>query len=83
MTPPEADRAREPWPGYADESREERAAKLKFKVQEARGRGDRLYAQAVAAAVANYEALQREGDERSETEDEARAHFDDVGGWGH
>ena len=41
--------------------RRKRLELLRFKVEEARARGDMLYAQAVCAAVANYEAL--EGDE--------------------
>jgi len=73
----------EPWPGYAGESARTRKAKLQFKVAEARARGDALYAQAVAAAVANYEAHERDGDDAQEAETEARQHFDDAGSWGH
>jgi hypothetical protein len=70
----------EPWPGYADESARTRKTKLQFKLEEASARGDALYAQAVAAAVANYEA--HDSDE-GEAAAEARQHFDDAGGWGH
>jgi hypothetical protein len=69
----------EPWPGYADESARTRKTKLRFKLEEAGARGDALYAQAIAAAVANYEAHDGGG----EAEVEARQHFDDAGGWGH
>jgi hypothetical protein len=51
----------EPWPGYADASESDRLARLHFKVDEARLRSDLLYAHAVAAAVANYESLARDG----------------------
>jgi hypothetical protein len=83
MTPSADDALPEPWPGYAAESRQDRRAKLKSTVADARARGDHLYAQAVAAAVVHYEARARDDDDRSEAEAEARAHFDDVGGWGH
>jgi hypothetical protein len=72
----------EPWPGYANESASARKRKLQFKVEEARARGDELYAQAVAAAVANYEAHERDGD-AGEAENAARQHFDDAGSYGH
>jgi hypothetical protein len=74
----------EPWPGYADESARTRKTKLQFKLEEASARGDALYAQAVAAAVANYEAHARDSDaDEGEAEGEARQHFDDAGSWGH
>jgi hypothetical protein len=83
MTPASGDPLPEPWPGYAAEDRQARRAKLKSTVDAARSRGDELYAQAVASAVALYEAHEREDDEHSDAEQEARAHFDEVGGWGH
>jgi hypothetical protein len=83
MTPASDDALPEPWPGYASQSKAERRAELKSTVDAARERGDDRYAQAVASAVALYERHEREDDDRSEPEQEARAHFDDVGGWGH
>jgi hypothetical protein len=85
----------EPWPGYKDMSEERRKALLDFKVDEARLRWDLPYAHAIAAAVANYEALERTGDQETEIEAAAgdyvtkintagNAGFgDESGGWGH
>lgn len=85
----------EPWPGYAGMSKQRRKALLDFKIDEARLRWDLPYAHAVAAAVANYEALERTGRRRTEVERAAEEYIekinkagnagfgDESGGWGH
>ena len=86
----------EPWAGYADMSKKRRKALMEFKIDEARLRWDLLYAQAVAAAVANYEALERtDGEQAGEVEKAAEEYIgkiekagaagfgDEAGGWGH
>ena len=86
----------EPWPGYADLSEKRRKALMEFKIDEARLRWDLPYAQAVAAAVANYEALERaDGDQPGDVEKAAEEYIekikkagaagfgDEAGGWGH
>jgi hypothetical protein len=87
--------ALEPWPGYKDMSAERRKALLDFKLDEARLRWDLPYAHVVAAAVANYEALERTGDQPTEIETAASDYIekintvgnaafgDEAGGWGH
>ena len=82
----------EPWPGYQSQSDSRRLELLTFKVDEARLRWDLLYAHTVAAAVANYEAL--EGGEGGtvhkaavkfvdEIAKAAESGFSEAGGWGH
>ena len=86
----------EPWPGYAGTPKSRRKALMEFKVDEARLRWDLLYAQSVAAAVANYEALERgDGAQPNEVETAAEEQLqviakaadwgfdDEAGGWGH
>src|SRR3954465_5202702 len=53
------DTAREPWPGYAKLSPDARRGGAEKKFGAARDRGDRAYAFALAAAVANYEQVQK------------------------
>jgi hypothetical protein len=76
-----------PWPGYEDMSESRREELLEFKFEEARLRQDALYAQAVASAVANYEALQRgEGGQPNDVEETAvkkLESIDEAGGWRH
>lgn len=78
--------ALEPWPGYAEMSESRREALLDYKVDEARLRWDLLYAHAVAAAVANYEALERaDGAQPGKVEQAATTHIETIakmGGWG-
>ena len=50
--------AREPWPGYADLSEDERNELLAKKYEQAKEQNDRDYALALAAAVYNYELVQ-------------------------
>jgi hypothetical protein len=85
----------EPWPGYTRDSETKRLARLNFKVDEARLRWDLLYAHAVAAAVVNYESLDRGGaGAPGKVEKAAEKHvteiakmgdwgFEEAGGWGH
>jgi hypothetical protein len=76
--------AREPWPGYADLSSDQRQEQLDKKIADAREHGDQSYAFALAAAVANYERVQElqpdtEADEPVAAK--AREAHDDAGGW--
>ena len=86
----------EPWPGYADLSEKRRKALMEFKIDEARLRWDMLYAQAIAAAVANYETLERaDGAQPGEVETAAEEYVEKIkqavtavsggeaGSWGH
>jgi hypothetical protein len=85
----------EPWAGSKDMSEKRRRALMEFKIDEARLRWDMLYAHTVAAAVANYEALERGAGQQSDIEKAAEeyvekikkaatAGFDgEAGGWGH
>ena len=85
----------EPWPGYTRDSETKRLARLNFKVDEARLRWDLLYAHAVAAAVVNYESLERGGaGAAGKVEKAAEKHvaqiakmgewgFEEAGSWGH
>lgn len=86
----------EPWPGYQGMTQTRRRELLEFKIDEARLRWDLLTAQLIAAAVANYEALER-ADDAEPTEAEkaaesytrkikqaaARGFSGEAGGWGH
>ncbi len=92
MTPSADAGTIEPWPGYAAQSEDDRVQTLEHKVGEARRRGDLLYALAVCAAVAAYEALARGGGQRSalertalnlgrKIEDYGKAQLGDAGGW--
>jgi hypothetical protein len=75
---------REPWPGYADLSSDERQAQLDKKVADAREHGDQSYAFALAAAVANYESvkqLQPDTEHDEPVAAKARDLHDDAGGW--
>ena len=85
-----------PWPGYDDMSDSRKKELLDFKVDEARLRWDLLYAQAVASAVASYEALLRGGQgQPNEVEQAAEEQLeiinkaagwgfsDEAGSWGH
>jgi hypothetical protein len=85
-----------PWPGYDDMTESRRKELLDLKVDEARLRWDLLYAQAVASAVASYEALQRgAGAQPNEVEQAAEEQLeiinkaagwgfsDEAGSWGH
>jgi hypothetical protein len=85
----------EPWPGYQGMTQTRRRELLEFKIDEARLRWDLLTAQLIAAAVANYEALERLEGEPTEVEkaaesyagkikrSAARGFSDEAGGWGH
>ena len=85
----------EPWPGYQGMTQTRRRELLEFKIDEARLRWDLLTAQLIAAAVANYEALERADDEPTEVEKAAenyarkinrtaaRGFSGEAGGWGH
>ena len=82
----------EPWPGFTDQTPEQRLDTLEHKVGEARRRGDLLYAIAVCSAVAACEALERGDGEPGELEraaasvgqqtmDYGAEHLGDAGGW--
>jgi hypothetical protein len=85
----------EPWPGYKDMSKTRRKALMEFKIDEARLRWDLPHAQLIAAAVANYEALERTGKRATVIEKAALGYIDKIkktgdagfsgeaGGWGH
>jgi hypothetical protein len=84
----------EPWRGYRDMSEARREALLDHKVDEARLRWDLPTAQLVASAVANFEALERAGEQPTAVEKAAEAYlakideagasgFGKAGGWGH
>ncbi len=78
------DSAREPWPGYASLTADERQAELDKKFEAAKDQGDQAYALALAAAVANYEQVQRLQPDTQEAEPvaaKARDLHDDAGGW--
>ena len=78
------DTAREPWPGYAKLSPDARQAELDKKFQAAKDQGDQAYAFALAAAVANYEQVQKLQPDTQEAEPvaaKARDLHDDAGGW--
>jgi hypothetical protein len=78
------DTAREPWPGYANLSPDERQAELDKKFEAAKDQGDQAYAFALAAAVANYEKVRELQPETSHEEPvaaKARDLHDDAGGW--
>ena len=75
---------REPWPGYADLDEAAREELLAKKFQQAKDQNDQDYALALAAAVANYEAvhkLQPDTDEAAPVAAKARDLHDDAGGW--
>lgn len=48
---------REPWPGYADLSEDERSETLARKFEQAHEQNDQDYALALSAAVYNYELV--------------------------
>jgi hypothetical protein len=84
----------EPWPGYRDMSATRRKALLDHKIDEARLRWDLPNAQLVAAAVANFEALERTDSQPTGVEKAAEEYVDKIttagasgfsgaGGWGH
>jgi hypothetical protein len=85
----------EPWVGYKGMSKKRRRALMEFKIDEARLRWDMPYAHTIAAAVANYEALESGAGPESDIEKAAKeyiakiekaatAGFDgEAGGWGH
>jgi len=92
MPPAARGKALEPWPGYAKQSPEDRQERLRFKLAEARMRGDLLYAKALCVAVAATEALARGDGARGALETEAiksagtidtygKSLFKDAGGW--
>jgi hypothetical protein len=76
----------DPWPKYSETDAARRLDLLRLKVDEARLRWDLPYAQALAAAVFNYEALARAGQgEATALEQEAAAlvaDLDRIGKWG-
>ena len=75
---------REPWPGYADLDEAARDALLAEKFQQAKDQNDQDYALALAAAVANYEQVQKLQPDTQEAEPvaaKARDLHDDAGGW--
>lgn len=82
----------EPWPGYTQQSEDERIDTLGHKIGEARRRGDFLYALAVCSAVTSCAALERgDGDpgavERTaaslghDIDSYGKKKLDDAGGW--
>jgi hypothetical protein len=77
-------RAREPWPGYAEQPEDEREQLLAKKFQDAKDQGDQPYAYALAAAVANYELVLELQPDTTHAEPVA-AHaanlHDDAGSW--
>jgi hypothetical protein len=92
MTQPRRAKPLEPWPGYAKQSAEDRQERLRWKLGEARLRGDLLYAKALSVAVAATEALARGDGERGPLETEAiksadtidkygKSLYKDAGGW--
>jgi hypothetical protein len=92
MPQPARGKALEPWPGYAKQTPEDRQERLRFKVSEARMRGDLLYAKALCVAVAATEQIARGEDARGALETEAiksagtidtyaKSLFKDAGGW--
>ena len=75
---------REPWPGYAQQSPEERDDLLARKFQQAKEHGEQDYALALTAAVANYELVLELQPDTQHSEDMAgTAHdlHDDAGSW--
>ena len=92
MTQPRRTKPLEPWPGYAKQTPEDRQERLRFKLSEARMRGDLLYAKALCVAVAATEQIARGDGERTALETEAiksantidtygKSLFKDAGGW--
>ena len=78
------DTAREPWPGYAKLSPDDRQAELDKKFEAAKDQGDQAYAFALAAAVANYELVLELRPDTSAAEPlaaRARSLHDDAGSW--
>jgi hypothetical protein len=84
MTPTDDDEATglAPWPGYSDESAQEREQRLDAKVTDAYLRGDLLYARAIAVAVAACEALARGDGAPTPLEESARSLVTKIGGYG-
>ena len=75
---------REPWPGYAKLNPDQRQAELDTKFAAAKDQGDQAYAFALAAAVANYEQVQKLQPDTEHSEpvaDKARELHGDAGGW--
>ena len=92
MPQPARRKALEPWPGYAKQTPEDRQERLRFKLAEARLRGDLLYAKALCVAVAATEEIARADGQRGPLETEAikaagtidnygKSLFKDAGGW--
>jgi hypothetical protein len=82
----------DPWPGYTEQTDEQRLDTLEHKIGEARRRGDLLYGIAVCSAVAACEALRRGDGEVGDLErtattvgnqihDYGADHIGDAGGW--
>ena len=75
---------REPWPGYANQSPEERDRLLAQKFQQAKEHNEQDYALALTAAVANYElVLELQPDTQHAEDVAAKAHdyHEDAGSW--
>jgi hypothetical protein len=75
---------REPWPGYAGQSPEERDQLLAKKFQQAKEHGEQDYALALTAAVANYELVLELQPDTEHTEGlAAKAHdlHKEAGSW--
>jgi hypothetical protein len=83
---PDAIIPQDPWPKYSEMDADRRLQLLRLKVDEARLRWDLPYAQAISAAVFNYEALARGGQgEPTLLEQEAAQLISDLdrfGVWG-
>ncbi|WP_028057486.1 hypothetical protein [Candidatus Solirubrobacter pratensis] len=76
--------AREPWPGYADLSEDERQQELARRFDDAKEHGDHSHAYALASAVANYELVHELQPDTTHAEQvAAKAHdlHDDAGSW--
>jgi hypothetical protein len=75
---------REPWLGYSKQSPDERDELLAKKLQGAKDKGDRDYAVALTAAVANYElVLELQPDTQHAEDVAAKAHdlHGNAGSW--
>jgi hypothetical protein len=76
--------AREPWPGYAGLSDDERQKELDKRFADAKDHGDHAHAYALASAVANYELVQELQPDTTHAEPvaaKARDLHDDAGSW--
>jgi len=75
---------REPWPGYADLTEDERDELFAKKYKQAQDQNDQDYACALAAAVANYELLLDllpDGTSSQPLAKKARDLYEDARGW--